>query len=235
MGITIQIADANFSRSLTSLTIPDRRGLVGEYILGGNAVTSVVNHANADLPLSLIGTPTYGPNYARVLSGTGGYGFATGIVPATDSTHILIRKRPSGYVEQAIVGNSGAALVGFYDRSNSLSIFHNRETGIANGAQSALPVAGTSFFEAGVSAPGAGFGRKYHYAAGVQVESVSATPAVASVEMLPFLIGAIAYSTVATPYDIHYYACFNRTLTPTEIDDVYRSLKAFMAARGITI
>lgn len=237
MGVSVRVAGASFANNLASLSLADRADLAGEYVFGGDFDTSKINLANPDLPLTLQGVPTYGANYARVLSGPGGYGFITGLTPSLTSTQILIRKRTSGHSEQGVVAGAYSGLWGFYDRSNADSKFHDGDSNLGGGASSALPVVGTVFFEAGVLAGGSGTTtKKYSYPAGTQVESVDATPAPVG-SPLPVFVGTTnLYSTVATPYDIYYYALYQRVLTAAEIDDAYQSLKAFMLkTRGVSI
>lgn len=240
MGVSTRIAGASFANTLASLSLPDRNGLVGEFVFGTDFDTSKINLANPALPLTKEGTPTYGTNYARVLSGPGGYGFITGLIPSLTSTHILIRKRPSGYSNQGIATTAygSGGLWGFYDYGSAESRFYRSPTSqFGTGASSALPTVGTSFFEAGVWEGSTGdAARKYSYPSGIRVESVDTTPAPAGNPGQIFIGGTAAYSTVSTPYDIHYYALYQRVLTPAEIDAAYVSLKVFMQkVRGLTI
>lgn len=67
---------------LTSL----RSGLIGEYLFGGNLTESRKNWANAAQPLTDIGSPTIGSNYADL----GATGFSTGLFESENITMIAI-------------------------------------------------------------------------------------------------------------------------------------------------
>jgi hypothetical protein len=230
MGITIKSATSTFEKSkvLTSLTLPNRSGLVSEFVLGGTQASSIINHASPSTPLTVTGTPTYNPN--SVVTATGGYGSnyftESKNVTTGDFTIISVQKKPTS----ANAGIAAAQLTGFGDYAGS--DIYNSSSGVApNIASLAFPTHGNFFFRA-ATAPLAGKAKMFLYTAGI-VASIEATanggiPRPAS----PVIIGTGYASGIM---EVAFYAMYSRILSDAEIAAAYASLKAYYAYKGITV
>lgn len=235
MPNSIQISGATFSNVLTSLTLPDRSALLGEYLLGGTQASSIKNRANPAKPLTVVGAPTYTARGAVTTNASNG--FMTGISGGADITLLAIRKVPSSANFTVAVGDDTdsnkiyglAQYQGFNYVYDSVGV----TTGLNNGAKVAAPAAGTSYFmQAAVSKSG-GLSRIYQYASGVQshVDAVTAftrTPA-------EIRIGGGPRSDAGVTCEIGYVAIFDRALAAAEIDAAYASLAAYYASLGVTL
>lgn len=237
MGQSIQIADASFSKVLASLTLPDRTGLIAEYLFGTDFSTSSRNLANYAVPLLQVGTPTYGSNYARVRSGTGGFGFNTQITPLADCTIIDIRGASSNYMASTYMLCAGE--VGMYHRSGNTIFKGGTYADLSHGAiNNAYNPASDFTFTAGVTSDGSGFAKHYKgdVTTGVLSVGTAANARTGTSTGIAYLGTANCSSTVNNIDHSHaYLAIFNRVLTQAEVDAVYQTLKPFMARRGITI
>lgn len=235
MGLSIQVAGASFSKVLTSLTLPDRRNLIAEYVFGGDFASSARNLANAAMPLLEVGTPVYGTNYARVQSGTGGFGFNTQITPLVDCTMIDVRGTPSNTAGSTYTLAAGA--MGMYHRSGNFLFKGGTYSSLDMGA---LNNNGESAwnFTAGVSNIGGGIAKhlRGNSATGVLSEAIAANARLAGSTGIAYLGTANCTSTVSAVQHSHaYLAIFDRILASAEIDAIYQSLRPYMARRGIII
>ena len=234
MSSSLVIAGATFPKPLISLTLPDRSNLVGEYIFGGSQAATIVNRANAVLPLTPTGAAvTYNPNSVIVAAGTGGGGYDSGITPSGDSTWVLIRKPAntpgSGLMATANVNNQGFASFG------TNSYFRNTLTSQVTGGVRVTPGASVINFNVG-RYNFAGFCDLFYYSAGVQQQSTSGVVGLNTISPANIVFGGttIQPGTVST-HEIYYAAIFNRSLTAAQIDAVWQSLLVYYAALGITI
>jgi hypothetical protein len=236
MGQSIQIAGAAFSKIIASLTLPDRSDLIAEYIFGVDFASSSRNLANPDLPLLEVGVPTYGDNYARVASGSGGYGFNTQVVPVPDCTLLNIRGPSSA--PSASTYLAGKTNLGFYHRSNNYIVKGGTYADLSHGAVN-NGTADAWSFAAGVTTHADGFARHFrgNAATGVLTEGVAANARTGTSTTGSLYIGTEQLSsTVADVQCSHaYFAAFNRLLTAAEIDAAYQTLRVFFARRGIAI
>lgn len=235
MGQSIQVAGANFSKVIASLTLPDRSGLVGEYLFGGDFAKSSRNLANADLPLLQVGSPVYGENFARVQSGSAGFGFNTQITPLIDCTIIDIRGPSSNSSASAYMLAAGS--MGMYHRAGNYlfkgGTYSTLDQGALNNAGD-----GAWNFTAGVSNVGGGIAKHYrgNAATGALNEATAANARTAGSTGPAYIGTPNCSSTVAGVQHSHaYLAIFNRILTTAEIEAAYQSLKPFMSRRGILI
>jgi hypothetical protein len=232
MGISIKINDATFSNYFSSLTLPNRSGLIGEYILGGTQAASTRNRATPASPLTLIGTPTYSTNYATVAStnssGTTN-GFETGMLPPSDCTIISISNRGTGIGPGFHAGYGPGATGLYFDGSN-----FSFSNGYTNGAvdEAFVPLTppsadSTAFFmQAGVGRIGQ-TGRVYVYKSGSVVFDDSTRTDSSRDGAATLKIGGATQSPFSNTLNIAYCAAFNRLLSQSEIADVYAQLKAY--------
>lgn len=234
MPSSYAVSATGFTKSLVSLTLPDRTNLVGEWVFGGSQGATVVNRANPGLPLTPTGAAvTYNANSVIVAAGAGGGGFDSGIVPSGDSTWIIIKKRPntagSGSMATASISFQGFASFGTND------YFRNGLTNQTTGGVKATPAAGVIHFNAGRFNYALNCDL-FYYSAGVQQQSTSGVAAGSASSPVNMVFGGttILPGTVST-HEIYYAAVFNATLTATQIDAAFQSLVAYYAALGITV
>lgn len=231
MSNSIQIAGATFSNVLTSLTLPNREALMGEYVFGGSQASSIKNRANPSLPLTVVGTPTYTPRGAVTTSGTNG--FQTGISPGTECTLLLIRKRAATTGFVVPLGDDTVSGTTYGLTEYAASNYYYNSVGRAPSAaypQLAAPAVGAQYFmQAGVSKQG-GVARLYQYAAGVQSfdDATSANNRIVT----SIRIGGGSGSDAGVGCEVAYAAIFDRAMTAAEIDAAYVSLSAYYASIG---
>lgn len=233
MSNSIQISGATFSNSLTSLTLPDRAQLLGEYVFGGSQANSIKNRANLAAPLSPVGVATYSAASAKTTSNS--VYFNTGLTPGDSSTFILIRGQESSQGWACPMGNDDnlGNVTGFASYQGK-SIFYASDayTTIDPSAVLVGPTPPGVVFHAGVFKRGSKT-RVYQYAAGVQ----SFDDETVARNMVPTLIqiGGKTSATAGVQYDMHYAAIFDRALTSAEIQVAYSSLAALYSSKGILL
>lgn len=245
MSFVIKIPNATFdsSKAFSSLTLPDRTSLVGEFILGGTAASSTRNRANVAAPASLVngGSITYASNYATVLnSSAGSYGFDTGINPSVARTVIAISSRNIGFACHAGFGDGSVGL--WNDWNTGVFSFSNNYT---NGATDQAVIARTPpaddsttmFFQAGSGAT-SGVGKLYVGKSGVLVTD-SGTSTSVNLQVTPYKIGAVDNAAfgggTGTVKRVAYAAIFERILSDAEVQKIYTQLTAFYANRGLAV
>lgn len=232
MSLSIQIKDALFVNKVGSLTLPDRTGLVAEYVFGKDAAASTINFAGTGVSSKVVGEPFFGDGYAEIKVG-GGYGdvgFETGLTVPSNATMIVVAKNTiacPGYFKTA------STFTGFLNYQSAPSIYNSQsgtETSVANLPK---PTHDDFAFYAGLM-PLADFGEIYIYEEGV--------PSVAIAEVAGGNRGASTLSIgTTTPSSGHgvahiaYAAMFDRVLTAQEIENAYLSLKTFLATRGVIV
>lgn len=240
MSSSIQLAGASFSRAVSSLTLPDRRDCVGEYLFGTSQAASIVNLANASAPLTPIvtgGAATYNAHSVIVQNNnsSNGIGFNTGITPYYDCTLIVVRKTaPTNLI--IVMGGEATDGTGTHygitqnTTNEAASSGTTPSTAISGGASRVAPV-GNFFFEAAVFQQGAK-SKLYGYSAGVIAMAQSAADRTMSPAVCR--IGANTAPGAQTA-EIAYAAIINRILTQAEADAAGQSLIAYFARLGVTV
>ena len=235
MALSIQVAGASFANVLASLGLPDRAGLVGEWVLGTDEAKSIVNRANPSGPsMTVVGTPTYGAGYARVMSGPyGNRGFDTGLTLAGNSTIIVVWKKNTA-CPTLVYAQGGGTYEGFINYSNVPSLYNSQSGTLSNVANIAVPSHTDYSFMAGLM-PRGGLGKIYSYAEAELTTNVAevnggVTPAGASLK-----IGTTITNGGAGIADVAYAAVFNRLLDDDEIAAAYETNKAYLALRGLVV
>ena len=235
MANSIQISGATFANTLTSLTLPDRSALLGEYVFGGTQAASIKNRANPSKPLTVVGSPTYTSN--SVVTTNGANGFLTGISGGADITLLAIRKLPSSVNFTVAVGNDTNTnqIYGLTQYQGITYLYDSVgvTAGISNGAKISAPASGTSYFMQAAVTKSGSLSRLYQYASGVQ----SFNDAALSFTRVPaeIRIGGGSGSNAGTTCEIAYVAIFDRALTSSEIQSAYASLAAYYASLGVTL
>lgn len=232
MALSIQIKDAQFVNKIGSLTLPDRTGLVAEYIFGKDAATSTINFAGTGGNLTVVGTPVFGDGYAEIKSGSGygDVGFDTGLTVPSNATMIVVAKNTTlcpGYFK------TSANFTGFMNYQYTPSIYNAQSGTLANVANLPLPTHSDFAFYAGLM-PLADFGEIYIYEDGAPSVAIAET-AGGNKSGSPLSIGTTTPSSGNGVANIAYAAMFDRVLTAQEIEDAYLSLKAFLATRDVIV
>lgn len=232
MALSIQISDADFTQVVTSLSLPDRAGLVAEYTFGESQAKSVINRAAPGLAsMTLISTPVYGSNYAEVFtSGATGNGFETGIPCPQDATIITVVKKVSGF--PGLFHAKGTT--GFHNYTNVPAVYNSKSGALTVTADLPVPASTDFVFYAG-TLPAGNKSKLYIYEGGVLSTNLAevngdARPATT------FVIGGPSYnSSGAGTARVAYSALFDRVLSDAEVAAAYTSLKAYLATRGVTV
>lgn len=233
MSSSIQIAGANFSKALTSLTLPDRSQLIGEYVFGGSQANSVKNRANSVSPLTPVGVATYSAMSAKTTSNS--VYFNTGLTPGDSSTFILIRGQESQQGWACLMGNDNSlsAVMGLASYQGK-SLFYDTDiyTNVASSAGLDGPTPAGVVFHAGVFKRGMKT-RVYQYAGGIQ----SFDDATVARNMTPALvqIGGKTSAVAGVQVENYYAAIFDRAFSADEIQDAYVSLAAYYAMQGVVL
>jgi hypothetical protein len=242
-GTSLRIKDANFTKYITSMTIPDRAGLVHEFILGVNATQSTRNFANPATVPTIVGSPVYSPYYMLGGAGaTGPGGVSTGILlnePGNepDQTFIGISRRqaanpnaPGIFTTVTTVHGLTAGIGG--STTNTTAAFYNSQGGVAPAFPQITGAAPTvNFtFHAGWGSVG-GYGSVTMARANALLTPVVGT-AVGGVRTTNSLsILGNGTLTGNGGVEVAYIARFTRILTIPELTAVYQSLKSFYAGK----
>ena len=242
MGLTVKIKDANFTNFFASLTLPDRTGLVGEYVFGTDAATSGRNRVTGLVDGTAINTPTFDANTMGVKSSsTSGqeYGMQLTLVPSSAVTMLSVFIKKTGTIP-LVQTTGGANDTGFYVNSASMTFSNGYSDGATDQAKlsmAAYPASPTALFAAGVGQIGQ-VGKLIMYNSGV-AESDVGTRTDSSRGTTPFRIGGRVGALYGGGNDIEiriaYLAVFNRRLSDAEVAAAYAQLKAYYALRGLTI
>lgn len=231
MGVSIKLPQETFSKSkiVTSLTLPNRSGLVSEFVLGGSQALSIRNLADVASPLTVTGSPTYLDNSVVLsYSGYGNHYFSESKnVPNTDMTLISIRKKPSAGKSGVVTITGG--FTGFLDYTGT--DFYNTQSGTGSVvADLTMPTHGNFFFEA-ATGPYSAKAKLYLYTDGV-LATADAEGNGSTRNAAPFVIGASFGGGIG---EHAFMAVYNRILTAAEIEQAYLAMKAYYAARGVTV
>lgn len=233
MGLSILVPDASFSQVVSSLTLPDRTGLVGEFVLGGTQAESITNRAAPSLAdMTVVGSPTYGVGFAKVRSGGayGSIGFDTGLTTPENPTLIVLVRKDTLFP----VALGSAGFNGFVNYNNQPSLYNSMSGTLSNVPQVSVPGHTDFAFFAGLLPKGAP-GQIYTYASGALTTNTGETNGGASRGTETLKIGTTLENVGIGIADVAYAAVFERLLSADDIDDAYLSLKAFMATRGVTV
>ena len=234
MALSIQIPGADFSHTVASLSLPDRSGLIGEYIFGENYTKSRKNRAGPSaLDLTVMNTSgagvSYGENYAAVSHVPGqNFGFGTGIATPENATLITVFRVLSGC--QPFITTGG------YNGFHNYGQFPNLYNSGSGTLKANLPAVTSSkyVFYAG-QMPGGDKATIWGAAAGALVSNTDAAnggPLPRSTTSLE--IGTTTAGNAGTGTGrVAYTAIFNRVLTNAQIAAAYASLKTFLTGRGL--
>lgn len=244
MSLSIKLPSSSFTKFFTSLTLPDRTGLLGEFVIGGTQAASIRNRAAPSSPATVVnaGSITYSANYATVLnSNAGSYGFNTGILAPAACSVIAISSRNVSFAMHTYP--IGAGSTGLWnDFNTAIFTFSN---GQSNGATDQAQVARTPpaedsttmFFQAGVGDIGS-VGKMFVGKSGALVSDVG-TATWATRHAGPFYIGGVDDTNfgggAGTVKRVAYAAVFNRLLSDAEVASIYAQLTAFYANRGLAV
>lgn len=248
MSLSLKIKDATFTNFFSSLTLPNRSGLIGEYIFGVDAATSLRNHANPALPAvvepSTAATPVY-PSYdANTVTcmayetTASSYGINTGLTAPADCTVLVIRSVTGGFQKSLTAHKSThIGAIGFNESGSGFS-FRNGSAGGTVDVTSVVayptPYAGNFYFSAGVGRSTAA-GVNQTYINGVKTTVTSSNTPI-SRNGDPFMVGGLTNTnSMRGACTVAYGAIFNRLLSDAEIDAAYVQLKAFYAGRGLAV
>src|SRR5690606_25686226 len=104
----------------SSLTLPSRDGLLGEYLFGGSKASSIKNWAGSGAPdmsqINNAGATVYGSNYASIAASvsSNSYGFDTGIPVPNDCTLITVaQKHPAHATPPSMPGSNLAGFINY--------------------------------------------------------------------------------------------------------------------------
>jgi len=242
MSLSLKIKDATFTNFFSSLTLPNRSGLVGEYVFGTDAATSGRNRVTGLVDGTAINTPTFDANTMGVKSSlTSGqeYGLQLTLVPTADVTLLAVFAK--GTKAQPLVNTTMAAAdTGFYLTSSTTSFdngYVDGATDQANIASAAYPASPTYLFGAGIGRIGS-VGKLILYTSGVAASDVG-TRTDASRGATPFRLGGYVGGSFGGGNDVEtriaYLAIFNRMLTDDEVAAAYAQLKAYYSVSGLTV
>ena len=233
MPSSYAVSGTGFTKSLASLTLPDRTNLVGEWVFGASQGATVVNRANPGLPLTPTGAAvTYNANSVIIAAGAGGGGYDSGIVPSGDSTWIMVKKPANTPGSGSMATASASTYQGFASFGTN-SYFRNGLSSQATGGVRVTPAVGTITFSCG-RFNYAALADLFYYSTGVQQQSTSGVAGSGAPANIVFGSTTILPGTVST-HEIYYAAVYNATLTPTQIDAAFQSLVAYYGTLGITV
>jgi hypothetical protein len=235
MALFIQLAGETFAKNIGSMvyTPPIVDGLLGWYLLGGDAAASRKNWAPGGADATVTGTPTY--NAASAVFTSANY-IDTGIIDTAALTLIAIGK-PAGASNVAYVAsylnttNTYAMLYGATSRFRAGGFFTDTNIAIS----SAIAQTDLARFEliAQTIANGPPAQKLYWPRRSEIVVSAPASPKLAGSRTL--LIGK-AYATFANTTEMAAAAVYNRALSEQEILEVITPhLIEVMELRGIII
>jgi len=223
-GTTLRIRDAIFTKVSFNLRLPFTDGLIGEYVFGNNNTQSIKNLANPALSATVVGVPTYGPYHARIQSITASHGFNLGYSYTTPEVTII-------HVAQVVTNNANWSMsitppiTGFFNLPASVML-SNANTGSVNQASFLNPTHGNYSVVIG-TCPLSAKHRAYTWTDGVRSMNEAAANGGASRGGGNIVIGTTTSGAGSGITNMAYTAIFNRTLTDSEIDQVYLSLKNF--------
>lgn len=235
MGISIQIQDAEFTNVISSLSLPDREGLIAEYTFGESDAKSLPNRASPGaIALTKVGAPAYGDNYAEITAGGtyGSNGFDTGIKSPDNATIITVVKKD---VSLPPFISTNANFAGFHNYQATVNLYNSQSGTTANVADVPIPAHTDFAFFCGLL-PLGGFGKIYAYTGGALTTATAETASVSARSKVEnFKIGTSLVNAGSGRAKVAYTAIFDRLLSDAEIAAAYASLKAYMTTRGVVV
>jgi hypothetical protein len=224
MSFSIKIPDATFTK-FVSTAMPAIVLEAKVYSLYGiNEASSTANAVGTKAPLTVIGSPTYGANYASL---TNLIGFESAdAASGTPFTHISVAEFVSGV--PGYCGNWKQAAV-----TQSLLYTNVGDTKLAvDGEGRGQVAAATSGFRFNAASYNGATAKVYTGVGGVLTSASSAYAGLGAVEK--FRVGASGFS-IAGAFKAAATLTFGRVLTDSEITEVYVFLAGVMSKRGITL
>lgn len=131
MGISINIATANFTKFLGYASLP-QTGLLGDYLFGMDQATSIANRANAAAPLTPGGSLAYTANSVTLDGTASGDFLSTGIVEMAEMTMVFVgRGSACGYMGSSVDGTSASAYTGLMTTNSANAQMRVRKNPVA--------------------------------------------------------------------------------------------------------
>jgi hypothetical protein len=228
MAISLKLTGASFRKPAASIALPDRRGLIYEFVFGGSLARTRVNLATGKDTLVQVGSPVFNSNSVTIGSGnTNENGFSGLWLPPTLNFSIVtIRKKPATYDGASVFHSpDGSLSVGFLGASGNtyLDFWNTRGVAYPDTARGDMPTHTNFFFQAGVG-PDQGLGKLFVGTGGTVTKSTATQPGTDRYPT-PLCIGG--NGGVFGTHEIAYAAMFGRLLSDSEVGDIYASLKAW--------
>lgn len=231
MGVSIKLPDVTFdpNKVVSSFTIPDRTGLLGEWRFGTDEATTIRNYANAGLPMTKTGSPAFHTNYATVNNSSSSNGFDTAVTCPLNVTMIAVLRLQSGL---ASILAKDASFNGFVNYSSELSFYNNQAGALDVVANLSNPVHG-GFFMVAATGPWAGIGNIYLWTAGVRSSAtaeVAGGSSTSNRQNATLKIGHNLASDGSGETDIAWAAVIDGIRSPSNLDTIYASVKAYYSS-----
>lgn len=233
MGFSIKVKGARFDddKVFNSLSLPFLNGLTSEFILGGSLAESQRNLAVGANQLTEIGSPTWLEDSLSYSTATVNTGAQLTTSTGASNTMILVSEKSwgSGYpVKGGEVGFVGvSASGGCAYRTGAYSGLGNS----AEIAQSNLPSGFVCFIGRGQAGA---LGKISAWNNGVEVTDTASANDGANTPGVMQIGGNDGTNNNGT-FKTAYFAHYNRVLSDAECTQVYLSLKAFFATRGVSV
>lgn len=233
MGFSIKVNNSRFDsdKVLASLTLPMLNGLDAEFILAGSLSASRRNMAAGLDELTQISTPTWNTDSVSYSTDVVNTGLQLTTQSSSANTYIAIAEKNWGSGALCQGGNTGFS--GFsLDSSVTYSTgTYASEYRRARIAVSALPSGFVCFIGRGQAG---GLGKISAWNAGTEITDTADTGDGATTTGAIQLGGNDGANSNGV-FKVAYFAHFNRVLTDDECRAAYASLKAFFAARGLSV
>jgi len=234
MPTSIRVAGVRFTKVIASLSLPDLKNLALEAVLGGNQSKSVVNRANSAAPLTVVGTPSYSPNYVSTSGGNFGQnGFNTGYLPAGDVTVMAICKVPGGNAFSPLEGSvGGQSILGLELSSSTLSFWNSQWSAGPNNPEVSLSGHGGNFIFIAGAGP-LGQPGKVYFIYGNNDDAptvVTATGQQAGGGRHSGTVLQVGTSATGGG-DVAYVAAYDRVLTQAQLIAARKSLKTYYSGK----
>lgn len=212
--------------------VPVTDGLVGLYQFGGAEALSLINHANAALPLTKFGAPTIN---AMGASCSQTACFETGL-PETDAFTIIGVVKPAattGMVVSNYIATTPFGSSLFQASGTTLNCGTTNGAGSNTGSSMATTV--TTDWEIQMARVDATRAQAQRSRAGVVTASPDAAITGRTVVARNWRVGGhYATGSITGVREILAAAIYNRRLTDAELTSVYAALRSFFALGGVT-
>lgn len=234
MSLSIQIADASFNQVVASLSLPDRAGLLAEYVFGGNEAQSLVNRAAPGLAaMTPIQTPVYGSNYAEIstLNASVGNGFETGLLCPANATIITVVQKVTDFPAFFFAKST----TGIHNYQSVPAVYNSASGTLSVAADLPVPASTDFVFYAG-TLPLGDKSKLYIYEDEVLSTNVAEVKGGVNRPATTFTIGGPVHNSAGEgTARVAYSALFERVLSDAEVASAYTSLKAYLGSRGVTV